>query len=62
MWCLIGLSLGLVSHFALRKSDRQRAEWAVVDEPTISDGAAQVLAVVGQAYVLVDAVDGVVRA
>lgn len=62
IWGLVGLSLGLVSHFALRKSDRQRADWAVVDEPTISDGAAQVLAVVGQAYVLVDAVDGVVRA
>lgn len=62
MWGLIGLALGVVSHFALRRSDRQRAEWAVVDEPTINDGAAQVLAVVGQAYVLVDAVDGVVRA
>lgn len=59
---LVGIVLGLLSYAAMRRSDRQRTEWAVVDEPTISDGSAQILAVVGRAYVMVDAVDGVVRA
>lgn len=59
---LIGAGLGLLSHVAMRRSDRQRSDWALVEEPVISDGAAQVLAVVGRAYVVVDAVDGVVRA
>ena len=59
---LVGIAIGLLSSVALRRSDRARAEWALVEEPTISDGAAQVLAVIGRAYVVVDAVDGVVRA
>lgn len=59
---LIGAAVGILSIVALRRSDRRRAEWAVVEEPTIDDGAAQILAVVGRAYVMVDTVDGVVRA
>ena len=59
---IVGIALGVLSYAAMRRSDRQRTGWAVVEEPTISDGAAQILAVVGRAYVMVDAVDGVVRA
>lgn len=59
---VIGLALGFVSLWAVRKSDRERAGWADVEEPTLSDGAAEVLAVIGRAYVVVDAVDGVVQA
>lgn len=59
---LIGLLLGMLSMFALNSSRRERAQWAEVEEPAISDGAAEVLAVIGRAYVIVDAVDGVVQA
>lgn len=59
---LVGLLLGLVSTWALGRSDRDRAAWAEVEEPAMSDGAAEVLAVIGRAYVVVDAVDGVVQA
>ncbi len=59
---LIGLLIGVVSMLAVQRSERQRARWADVEEPTISDGAAEVLAVIGRAYVVVDAVDGVVQA
>lgn len=59
---LIGLLLGVVSMWALRRSDRSRAQWAEVEEPAMSDGAAEVLAVIGRAYVVVDAVNGVVQA
>lgn len=58
----IGLSIGVLSMWAVNKSDRERAQWADVEEPSISDGAAEVLAVIGRAYVVVDAVDGVVQA
>src|ERR1700712_3574243 len=48
---------------AFRISERQRS---IVDldvaEPLLPEGAAEVLAVVGRAFVVVDAVDGVVRA
>lgn len=57
-----GLVLGLVAMLAFRISERRRARYMVVDEPLIPSGAADVLAVVGRAYVVVDAVDGVVRA
>lgn len=59
---LVGLLLGIVSMWALRRSDRSRAEWAEVEDPAMSDGAAEVLAVIGRAYVVVDAVNGVVQA
>ena len=59
---LLGLVVGAVSILAVQRSERQRARWADVDEPTVSDGAAEVLAVIGRAYVVVDAVDGVVQA
>lgn len=59
---LIGLLLGVISMWAVSRSDRTRAQWAEVEEPAISDGAAEVLAVIGRAYVIVDAVNGVVQA
>ncbi len=59
---LVGLCIGVGSMWAVNKSERERARWADVEEPGMSDGAAEVLAVIGRAYVVVDAVDGVVQA
>ncbi|HRO31095.1 MULTISPECIES: cell wall metabolism sensor histidine kinase WalK [Micrococcaceae] len=47
---------------AFRISERSRAVHLTVGEPSIPDGAAEVLSVIGRAYVVVDAVNGVVRA
>lgn len=59
---MVGLAIGVLSMWAVTKSDRERAQWADIEEPSIQDGAAEVLAVIGRAYVVVDAVDGVVQA
>ena len=59
---LIGLALGSFGVLAFGLSDRQRRRLQEVAEPTLPDGAAEVLSVVGRAYVVVDAIDGVVRA
>jgi two-component system, OmpR family, sensor histidine kinase SenX3 len=59
---LIGLVLGVLSMVAFRVSERSRAVHLNVGEPSIPDGAAEVLSVIGRAYVVVDAVNGVVRA
>lgn len=59
---LIGLVLGVLAMLAFRASERSRAVHLNVGEPSIPDGAAEVLSVIGRAYVLVDAVNGVVRA
>jgi two-component system, OmpR family, sensor histidine kinase SenX3 len=59
---LVGLALGVFGMLAFRFSEAQRRELADVEEPTIPDGAAEVLSVVGRAYVIVDEIDGVVRA
>lgn len=60
---LIGLSLGIFGVLAFRVSEQQRRISDVeTGEPTLPDGAAEVLAVVGRAFVVVDAIDGVVRA
>ncbi|KAA9393467.1 two-component sensor histidine kinase [Kocuria coralli] len=59
---LIGLLLGLSGLLVLRGTSRRRAVAMEIDEPGLPDGAADVLAVIGQAYVVVDGVDGVVRA
>ena len=60
---LVGLSLGVFGVLAFRLSQRQRS---IVDidstEPLLPAGAAEVLSVVGRAFVVVDAIDGVVRA
>lgn len=60
---LVGLALGTFGVLAFRVSEKQRQLLDVdADEPGLPDGAAEVLAVVGRAFVVVDAVDGVVRA
>ncbi|WP_208786709.1 MULTISPECIES: sensor histidine kinase [Pseudarthrobacter] len=60
---LVGLSLGTFGVLAFRVSEKQRQLVDVyIDELTLPKGAAEVLAVVGRAFVVVDAVDGVVRA
>ncbi|MCZ2404156.1 two-component sensor histidine kinase [Paenarthrobacter sp. Z7-10] len=47
---------------AFNLSERQRKEVVDVVEPTLPEGSAEVLSVVGRAFVVVDAIDGVVRA
>ena len=60
---LVGLSLGTFGVLAFRVSEKQRRLVDVyTDELALPKGAAEVLAVVGRAFVVVDAVDGVVRA
>lgn len=60
---LVGLSLGTFGVLAFRVSEKQRQLVDVyIDELALPKGAAEVLAVVGRAFVVVDAVDGVVRA
>ena len=60
---LIGLALGVFGVHAFRVSERQRKLVDVeFEDPSLPEGAAEVLAAVGRAFVVVDAIDGVVRA
>jgi two-component system sensor histidine kinase SenX3 len=60
---LIGLSFGAFGVLAFSASQRQRQLLeGPAAEPSFPEGAADVLSVLGQAFVVVDAVDGVVRA
>ena len=59
---ILGLAVGVFGVLAYLASRRQRQELAANDDPAIPNGAAEVLAAIGRAYVVVDAVDGVVRA
>lgn len=60
---LLGLSFGVFGVLAFRVSEQQRKIVDVeVDEPALPPGATEVLAVIGKAFVVVDAIDGVVRA
>jgi len=60
---LLGLSFGVFGVLAFRASEKQRELVDIeYDEPALPPGSAEVLAVVGQAFVVVDAIDGVVRA
>ncbi|MGO2029957.1 MAG: sensor histidine kinase, partial [Glutamicibacter ardleyensis] len=59
---LIGLALGLVGLAAYRFSQRRASGLPDVDEPILPEGAASVLSVIGRAFVILDDVDGVVRA
>lgn len=54
--------LGLSGLLVFRGTSRRRADASGISEPGLPDGAAGVLSVIGQAYVVVDGVDGVVRA
>ena len=57
-----GLFLGIAGMHAFRVSERERASGIDVDEPAMPAGATEVLASLGLAYIVVDTVDGVVRA
>ncbi len=59
---LIGLALGTFGMFAFSISERSRGLTIDIGEPMLPDGAAEVLSVVGKAYIVIDTVDGVVRA
>ncbi|MBG6183324.1 two-component system sensor histidine kinase SenX3 [Arthrobacter sp. CAN_A214] len=59
---LVGLALGVFGMLAYRTSETQRSQLLYEDEPVLPDGAAEVLSIIGRAYVIVDAIDGVVRA
>lgn len=60
---LLGLSFGAFGVLAFRASERQRALLeGAAGEATFPEGAADVLAVLGKAFVVVDAIDSVVRA
>ncbi|WP_433876024.1 sensor histidine kinase [Sinomonas atrocyanea] len=60
---LLGLSFGAFGVLAFRASQRQRQLLeGPTPEPAFPEGAADVLSVLGKAFVVVDAIDGVVRA
>ncbi|WP_336245165.1 sensor histidine kinase [Paeniglutamicibacter quisquiliarum] len=59
---LVGLALGIVGIMAYRGSMRSRGGLPVVGEPMLPEGSAEVLSVIGRAFVILDEVDGVVRA
>lgn len=59
---ILGLAVGVSGVLAYMASRRQRQALAANDDPAIPNGAAEVLAAIGRAYIVVDAVDGVVRA
>jgi two-component system sensor histidine kinase SenX3 len=58
----VGLALGVFGMVAFALSDRQRRQGLEVVEPTLPEGAAEVLSAVGRAFLVVDSTDGVVRA
>ncbi|CAL8896669.1 two-component sensor histidine kinase [Kocuria varians] len=58
----IGFLLGISGLIAVRASQRRRHSFADVQEPTLPEGTAEILAALGLAYVVVDGVDGVVKA
>lgn len=58
----VGLSLGVLGLVAYRASQRRRVVLPDVLEPTLPEGTAEILSIVGRAFVVVDEVNGVVRA
>lgn len=59
---VLGLALGIVGVIAFRLSQARSSKLPQVDEPVLPEGAAAVLSVIGRAFVILDDVDGVVRA
>lgn len=59
---VVGLAIGVAGMHAFRVSERRRAAGIDVGEPTMPEGATEVLATLGLAHIVVDTVDGVVRA
>ncbi|WP_345310876.1 sensor histidine kinase [Kocuria gwangalliensis] len=58
----VGFLLGISGLVAVRVSQRRRRSAVTVEEPTLPEGTAEILAALGLAYVVVDGVDGVIRA
>ncbi|WP_315279881.1 ATP-binding protein [Kocuria carniphila] len=58
----VGFLLGISGLIAVRVSQRRRRSLVAVEEPTLPEGTAEILAALGLAYVVVDGVDGVIRA
>ncbi|GAA2120648.1 ATP-binding protein [Kocuria atrinae] len=58
----VGFLLGISGLIAVRVSQRRRRSAVTVEEPTLPEGTAEILAALGLAYVVVDGVDGVIRA
>lgn len=58
----VGFLLGISGLIAVRVSQRRRRSVVTVEEPTLPEGTAEILAALGLAYVVVDGVDGVIRA
>jgi two-component system, OmpR family, sensor histidine kinase SenX3 len=54
--------MGVFGMLAFSGSERSRRRTVEVREPSLPDGSAEVLSVVGKAFIVIDAVDGVVRA
>jgi two-component system sensor histidine kinase SenX3 len=59
---LVGLALGVIGLLAYRASRLQREAVTDVGEPTLPEGSAEILSIIGRAFVVIDEVDGVVRA
>lgn len=59
---LVGLALGVFGMLAFSASERSRRQTVDVYEPSLPEGSAEVLSVVGKAFIVIDIVDGVVRA
>ena len=59
---ILGLAVGVFGVVGYISSQRHRRDLAEVDEPALSEGAAEILGVLGRAYIVVDGIDGVVRA
>ncbi|WP_104087364.1 cell wall metabolism sensor histidine kinase WalK [Arthrobacter sp. GMC3] len=59
---LIGLALGVFGMLAFSASERARRLTVDIREPALPDGSAEVLSVVGKAFIVIDILDGVVRA
>ncbi|QEP08844.1 two-component sensor histidine kinase [Glutamicibacter sp. ZJUTW] len=59
---VLGLALGIVGVISFRLSQARSSKLPQVDEPVLPEGAAAVLSVIGRAFVILDDVDGVVRA
>ncbi|NVM95592.1 two-component sensor histidine kinase [Arthrobacter sp. AETb3-4] len=59
---LVGLAMGVFGMLAFSASERSRRRTVDVREPSLPEGSAEILSVVGKAFIVLDVVDGVVRA